>query len=462
MLVIPIFLTGCKKAEVVEDEHYKRGLSQLERYEYSLALQSFKTSINTNPSNTDSYLKSSEILQRKGDQDGALSILENGKDFVADKSQVFSALGDIYLKKRDYQNAEENYKKAVNNGAGVDEKANLAKVLVITGKHDEAQNILSQHLSQDDEHKSRLGFLLASLQAQDFDKAINTIDSLGLKLDAHYNLQQLKAELITARDSDENKIEDLMRISFVIIDSKEYPFALHLLESVIAENEYYHGGQLYSGFVNLKLEEYDKAKQFFLTANELKSSDINTHKFLAQTYLNLNEQKNSFDTYGTLTSLSPNDPEIRRDYANVLISENLLDKAVVQAQKLAELEPEPQNKLFLAQIYLDLGEFQKAYDLSRNVAESEEIETLSDTVRSQQLIIEGWSLYKIGEKSAGQEILEKSLKLSNINPYTYFYLGVIYMDTGKPVDAQTSLERAIDLDLKGEITDEAVKLLGNL
>ncbi|HEC65611.1 MAG TPA: hypothetical protein ENI23_09965 [bacterium] len=461
-LIAPILLAGCKKSGTPEDENYKAGVVHLETFEYSLAIQKFKDSINQNPSNTDSYIQAADILQRKGDLDEALLVLNNGIDFAEEAWKLLQKTGDIYMTKKDYVQAEDNYRKSLNRGGDWKSAVGLSKSLVLQQKYEDAESILRSHKTDDSEGRVRLGYLLAALQSKDFDLSLETITSLGTNLAEDELLNNLNNALTAAKESEENKIEDYMNIAFVIIGGGDFEFAFHLLEEVILENEYYHGGQLYSGYVYLKIEDYGKSKDFLLTALQLNSSDVDTLKFLAQTYLGLNEQKNAVDIYLSLLALSPNDTEIKRDYIEALITSDSMEKAKEQAAALVNLDPSIENRVLFAEILVELGDFDGAGKQLELAREVEEFESIAGALKAKHMILEGWTLYKKGEKALGLELLEDSLKLTSSSPLSYFYLGIIYKDTGKSVDAKTSLERAIDLDFDGDIASQATTILNSL
>ncbi len=455
LLTAAFFLSGCTQKSA-EDEAYKKGLSHLEKQEYSAALQEFKNSINTNHSNTDAYVKSAEILKKKADLDGAISVLQNGKDFASEPDLIYQGLGEVFLLKNDAIQAEENFKKAVEfdreNAVAAE---GLSKSLVLQNRYEEGEKILSDFNNNELDSKVRIKYLLAVLQSKDFDKAKETIDALKVNLEDYSQLKKLSTALDEAKTSEDNKIEDFMNISYVIIDGGDYAYALPLLQDVIAENEYYYGGQMYSGYVYLKLGQLDKSKEFLQKAVNLDSKNTDILKFLAQCYVEMNNQKEATDTYDTLVSLASTDGEIRKEYVEALLKFEIADKAKEQGLALVGIDPSINSRLLLTEILIDLEDFKGASDQIRLASDSEEYKTAEDSVKADVLSYKGWALYKTGEKSPGLELLEQSLRLVETNPETHLYLGKVSKETEEPVDAKKYFERSIDLDFSGKVSKEA-------
>ncbi len=449
-LIVPILLGGCKPTQAEVDNNYNNGVTYLEKNQYSSALQEFKTSINNNSSNTDSYIKAAEILGKKKQYDEAIAILENGRDVVAEPDLVYQALGEVFMLKKDYPNAELNFRESVNK-----DKTNwkaiegFATALLLQGKYDDASQVLENPAVNDNEGKERLKYLKALLIADDFDKS----------LDLFSQLDQSKAQYKTvydalkkAKETDGNKIEDLMSLSYAIINNGDYAYSVELLELVIKENEYYHGGQMYLGYVYLKLEDYTRAKDYLTKALELDSSDPTTLQFIALAYTKLNQEKDALDTYGSLVALESQNEQVRIDFINALISFKNFEKAVEQAKALADIKGSIENRLIYTKRLLEVQDYKTAIDQLNKAFESEEYKNSNDEVKSRVLTYKGWVTYKLGDKATGKEMVDESIRLSNSSADAYYYLGTIYLEMQDYQNAKTNLERAIDLDLEGNVS----------
>lgn len=460
--VSAFLIAGCKSKVSLEDDFYKSGLDHLEKQEYSVALHDFRNSINENPSNTDSYIKSAEVLKKKHDYDGAIEILENGKDFASEPQLIYQSLGELYSLKGDYIQAEASFRKSMgSNGSNAKSVEGLAGSLILQSKYEEAEKVLADFGGNKDE-LARIKYLLAILQAKELDIAKETIDSAGVNLDDYPELGKLNSAIEEAKASEDNKIEDLMNISYVAIDGGDSAYALPLLSEAIKENEYYYGAHMYSGYVYLKIGQFDKAKDFLLKAVSLDSKNKDVLKFLAECYVGLNAQKDAIDTYNSLVSLAPKDSEVRKSYIDALLKFDTKDKAKEQTVALIGIDASISNRILLTKISLKLEDFASANEQITLASGSEEYKTAKDDLKAEVLSYKGWILYEEGEKAAGLETLEQSLRLIETNPLTHLYLGIVLKETEEPVDAKTHLERAIDLDFSGEISNEARKELNSL
>ncbi|MBN1916023.1 tetratricopeptide repeat protein [Candidatus Dojkabacteria bacterium] len=457
------FIAGCKKKVAVEDQNYNKGVLHMEKQEYSAALLAFKNSINENPINTDSYIRSSDILRKKHNYEEAISILENGKDFVTEPDLVYQSLGELFLLKNDYIHAEENFRKSIGFDSG-NAKAveGLASSLVLQLKFDDGKKVLANYKTTDKDSLVRIKYLLAVLQAKDIREAKKTVDSINVNMKDYVQLGKLKLAIEEAEVSEDNKIEDLMNISFVVIDGGDYPYALPLLDEVVKENEYYYGGQMYAGYIHMKLGQYSEAKEFLQKALILDSENKDSLKFLAECYVELNDQKSAIDTYVILLSLSPSDSVVRRSYIEGLLRFGIEDIAKEQAGELVRIEPSIANRLYYFDILMLDEDYVNGAEQIRLASEGEEYKTAGDTTKADLLARKGWIQYKAGEKAAGLETLEQSLREVETNPLCHLYLGMVRKDMKEPVNAKIHLERAVDLDFKGEVSKIAREELNTL
>lgn len=85
----------------------------LKKGNISGALERLEKIIASNPNDTETLKKISDIFYKKGLSHHAIQNLEEAKSINPKEITIVKKLGEIYLKKEDYQNAKSNYEEAL-------------------------------------------------------------------------------------------------------------------------------------------------------------------------------------------------------------------------------------------------------------------------------------------------------------------------------------------------------------
>lgn len=120
------------------------------------------------------HMKLGSIYESKGEFELALREYGNAQAIDTKEPRVYFAMGNVYLKMKDYSNAEKEYLKSIELGPSPDFYNNLSFVYLERGEIDEAKKSVRQAMSMAEPEKGyiyldTLGVVL--MKAGEFDEA---------------------------------------------------------------------------------------------------------------------------------------------------------------------------------------------------------------------------------------------------------------------------------------------------
>lgn len=120
---------------------------------------------------------------------------------------------------------------------------------------------------------------------------------------------------------------------------------------------------LSSGIDLYMKKDYEGAAKAFQRSVNLSPNStlsVDTFKYLAQTYLKLNEIEKAIQTYKTAKSYHGDRDDLNTALGNLYFSENRFDEAVTQYKEAVSINPSANNHFSLGQGYLKTGKFNQA------------------------------------------------------------------------------------------------------
>jgi len=125
------------------------------------------------------------------------------------------------------------------------------------------------------------------------------------------------------------------------------------------------------------------------------------------------------------------------------------------AEQLGELPDDPKELALLGDRYFETGRFADAVQIYQKVLEKDpnDIDTYNDM---------GLALHYIKQSDAAIDILKKGAQIMPSYQRLWMSLGFIQMAVGKNDEARKSLEKAVELNPRNDVGEEARKLLDSL
>jgi tetratricopeptide (TPR) repeat protein len=444
-------------------DYIKEGDTYLSKKEYSKALEQYKLAINTDPTYAESYIKASDIYILKSNDSEALDLLQKGIPYVVNPDEIYSRIGIILFDQEDIQGAVDALEKsqAINPHNPKSAKNLIKAYIYFPEKKDKAITILSEldiSGSEDDLWKN---YYLALLSIPDTFKVIQYIDTLKFEgqTDIEVNIKSLQDTVHTIQANPDNKIKNNALFAYELIKAEFYPIALPLLDEIISENDEYYASYMYEGICYLQMKNYDKAVERLSKATVIAPTELQPWIFLAESYVLSNNQQLAIESYEQALALDKTQEQVQYDYAKTLVHFGLYTQAKLEYKKLIELKNtnEMKYKIELSLIDLDYGnEIEEGFQNAKEVVDNwDGFQTSEKSFRAEALDALGWAFDKKGEKDNALKYISEARDIDPSFALAYYHLGYIYVKIENFSEAQMNLERAIDLDLTGDVSAKA-------
>ena len=466
-----IYFSRQKSPENDSDQMFiEKAEEYLEEMQYSYALEQYKSAINADPTNTDTYIAAAKIYILKSNDNEALTLLQNGESVVVEPDKVFHMMGQIFFNNGELQKAITTYEKAYKkNKKNYENAIDLALAYTTNPeKIDEAKSILSKIDSTQGELYAKKHYYLALLSYEDIDSVIENIEKADSEAD-----EELKGILASFLDTAKkvkkdakNAVQNNTLIAFELLRAKMYNLAIPLLDTAISQNDEYYAAYMYRGICHMNTGDIDKAQEDLEKAVTIDPIEVEPWLFLAQVYTLQNNQKDAVESFEEALTIDSKNEQGRYDLALTLIHFGQYRQARLEYKKLLEMESTQDltYRIELAYIDLDqLDELTEGLETAKQALEHYEQQLTTDKESLAEVEdLLGWAHLINGQNDAALSTLEKAI---NTYPYlasTYFHLGMLYKEVDSRADAQTHFERAIDLDTEGDISIKAKNELDKL
>lgn len=441
------FLTGCTSKEnvVISENLVEEGLELYEERYYVDAVEKFVEALEKYPANYEAYVGLVDVFLEKGWFEEAEDLAEEALSRVntGQAASIYSMVGEGYYNVNEYEKAKEMYEKAVKaDGDNEEGRIGLAKTNIQLGDVNQARKALGSKGESDE------FLLLASyLTLDDWEE--------GVKKARDIKDENLRKTLEEIYDIDD---EDVLYKNTSL--SKEYinaglPFlAIELLNKQSEEIEQYPDAQYFLGKAYLDYGEYDKALEKLSSAISLEMDDDDLYLNLARAYLFSENIEKSVENYEVIL------PYFIEEYIGVLLDNDMEEKAEDVLKELLEEEDKFELNILLSSVFYQQDELEK---MSEVLAKLEEETDLSqsetrDLVRYRLLYL----VENIDDVDEVETLVERYSVFDRLNPELYLFKGKLFIHEDKNLEAQEALERAIELDLEGDVTSEATELLASM
>ncbi|OQX50967.1 hypothetical protein B5M47_02530 [candidate division CPR3 bacterium 4484_211] len=422
--------------------------SALNAKEYSKAVSLYKLTLDYNPNLLPAYQKMAEIYLLKNKYSEAENILLKGLCYLkdpAEKAHLNLNLGKVAMAAHNYSAAAIYFSQADLNLA--ENKLFLAKAYLKEGEISKAKEILEEFPQTDDKpaciyYYKALASILTNLNSSlsfiflSHEKSIEQSDSA-----CSTTSTRLKNNIEEAL-SRNNELDKKTFAAYALLQ-EDYPnLATKILKEVTLENPEYRDAQALLGAAFLSLQDYENAKTPLKKSVEIDPNYAYGHYLLGQLYSQTNNNESAQQEFQAALNLAPDKLSYYDAYLEFLEKqkaypdmENTLKQLTAREELSAAQRKSYEIKLIY--LYLDhLSNAQKGLDLAQKYQDSE---------------VYAWALYKNKQSNNALEIIQTLLEKSP-TAWLYYHQGVILKSLGRTTAAQESFQRAVDLDLDGQIT----------
>jgi tetratricopeptide (TPR) repeat protein len=399
-----------KKVLTVSPEPNPQVLNQLARMyadlkQYDTAAGYYKWMIDLDPRDGFGYFGLGTLLETRGDTTAAAEQYQLALALSPDLGDARERLGDIYLARKEFNQAIELYTEAVQKDS-LDSASLLALASAYEDKGDTAKAETAFRFAKRRFSKEPQPLLDSGnfyMNRQKFNAALGEFDQVVRMAPQNFWGWLFSGVALVHMDSLEKALPRLQRALTLIPDDPM--------------------GNFYMGSALSQMKKPDEAVPYLKNALRIRPNWISALNALAGAYESMKEYARADTLFNQALKAEPDNALVLNNWSYSLSERNQrLDEALLMAQKA--LEKEPENGAYL------------------------------DTM--------GWIHFKMGDFEKARDFIERALKTRAGSVDILDHLGDVYAKLGKPTMAREYWKKALDLDpqnagIKGKLDPAAVE-----
>jgi tetratricopeptide (TPR) repeat protein len=410
----------------------------------SCAIPAFEASLKLEDQNWEAHYNLALAFLRRGDRAQAIHALQKAIQQKPDSVSSHFALGSVFEDEKRLENAEEQFRSALNIDPHFSPGAiKLSEVLISEGKPHAAVACLEDAVEQsppDQAEPLRAALGVAYAANAEMEKALTTLKDLVADqpdpADAHFNLG-----LVYARPGSRNEEAAVA----------EFREALRLDPSM-------DPARIALGRVLISLQKYSEAAPAILEYTRHRPKDAQGFYVLGQTYQGLKQSEPAVKALEHAAALDPRDAAIRFDLGMLLANSGQTDQAILQLKAAERINPadiETHNELAL---FLDKKGDKEGSRVERAklVALKSDSDKETAIARLNEKASEDLSA---GNTKAAAESYGKAVQRSPRDPKLRYNLSLALDRMGDFASERKELKRAVELDPNLAVAQNQLGLL---
>lgn len=448
ILFLVIFVVGCTNSPK-DINHFELGQSYLESYEYDEALTEFQAGIVSDPLEERYYLSIAEIYSKKGDEDKSIEILKKG--FTTNASNMIAnSLGQIYLTRGDFEESMKWFETTLLKDP-TDKDALKGKTKLLSLNKDiVGLKALLDNLDNTNVD-SELLIMKGILSLDDTKEASRLIVQSNTVDDSNTDLAVELRMALTAYENSQT-VHNLSEIIYILLNYRWYEIAQIPVSKVLNDNQFYETAYVYQGLINLHTSQYDQALENFVKVRELNPDNLDSYIFQAQVQSLRNQEGNTIAIIEELFAredlkLTPSQfSTIQQIYYDLGKLEKIEELYINFSDKI---EIPPSETINYLEVLIKLEKFNQVDLITKDLLNEEGL-TSAESAKLKS--IEAITSYNLDRKQEGVNKIAEAENIDNTIAIIHYYKGLILKDMGKISEAESAFERAIELDLQGNVT----------
>ncbi len=470
VILSSVFLASCGGPSDEDKKEAQNLIDQaqesVEDYEFADAMKSYDKARNIDSGNHEIYTGLSEVYVMKNRTEDAKEVLESGKSSARYKSEILEQLGMIYLEEGEIDDALSNLEDAVkDDGENWSAQYYLAVAHVNDGSPASAREQLD--IPEDDGDlyvKSQL--LKAVLQGSDTAAAEEELEGLDPEdslLSSKVEFYQEVLQKIDGLGDDEktDKYVDVLLASGALNAGFE-DIVIESLSGYTEDDEVYWELYLNLGAAYSENGDTEKAQEYLTTSESLNPAQHYAAWYLARMQKDQNNITEMQENYERAISLATKEDkiEIRNEYAEILIDEENYLKAEEQYQKLIKEDGDhaSRHSVRWAEALVNREQYSDAIEVLDGLDQADMGDEILADLNWLHAVVE----FNSGDRNKAKDWIDAAIELNGNKAEYHLLLGQTLFENGEDEDAEEALERAIDLDLEGDVSGEAMKVLDRI
>lgn len=472
--LVVLYLSGVifpKQDESGFNEKITSANLMYEKKEYANALKTYQEAVELYPNRSESYAGMVKVLIDKNLVQKASEIADIYMSKVGEGNQSPELAEIYYLIGRKYEidssvdNAQKYYLLADKHDPLQSQYRNsIAHTYLLKGDINNAINYLDVSVGANNQYFDAV-LMRTFTYLTDTTKSTEEI----AKLDSYDLANYPSAEVVKSYKDALNSISKvsgdfLYRDTYIareLLNSGYHKLALRVLEGNIEKMGEYWDGLYFLGRAFFEDGNYDKAIETINSAILISPQAPECYVVLARSYAQKNDMAKAQENYDKAVKYSKTTvkTDILKEYYNYSILKDQSAKAISVLNTMESIQDSVWLRLAYCRTYLLNKDFDK---MKIHLDKLTENDKLSTDEKTEYLELMAKYYLEKGDSATAKISIDELGKLDQLNP-TYKYLfGYYYFQINVKDMAKTELERAIDLDLNGDITEKAKTLLAKI
>lgn len=466
-----LMLSGCEPSKEAISEAktlIKDAQAHTKNSEYAAAMKKYEKAVALDATNKDAYLGIAEIYIVKNRNAEAQKVLEEGLSKASKKAQICEKLGELAIAEGEKDDAIKYFEKALSENSDMYKSAYLLGLTYVDkGKFEKARDILD--VSKDGGEWYARSRLLSAVTYWEKTNAARELlseitDDKGFD-DSVMTLIETYGEDIDRLDALEKDAENVYRdviLAHGALNAGYSSVVVDKLAGYVDDEGEYWDLLFYLGRAYAMEGETKKAQEYLEDAVNLNPADPFGPWYLARVYAKLGMENETQKMYERAISLALSDDKIslRKEYVEVLLERK--QYVTFEEQNAILMQEDAKNSMVYHLHIIGSILDRKRYDDAQVSLDKISYAELSGDKKAEYAWLQSRILFAQGERDEALDWAKNAVELSDLVPDYHLLVGQLYYETGDEEKAKASLERAIDLDLIGNVSAEAMKVLDRI
>ena len=462
ILLSSFLLSGCTVSEEKINE-YERIVSDadllIKGKEYSVAINKLNSATEIIPSRVDAFERIVNIFILKNKPEEAIKVIEEsgGQLSQEDKGKLYTLVGDAYYNLKEFDKAITNYQLALGmSDKNMNASLGCAKAYLQNGQIEKAKDLLNISYDGDMllESQLLLSYVKALSDTKKAEEIIKNVQPSDKWRDIYTKWDNVLNNL------NEDDLFNSAKLGKEYVD-EGYPYlAIALLEPKLTKMGEYADGMYILGKAYYEYGDFSKSIDILQDISTL--GDLNQYIYwiLARDYYQLNDINNSIAYYDSaiLYAASKAESEMYKEYLDILIKENLTEKALEIMRSAEKIFTETWVPLYYVNIYSLRDDSKKFTYYIDKIS----YDDLDDEEKADFIYFKADYLIRKSQLDEAQKVLDVFLELNKFNPRYNLLVAQFSMKNNDFEKAKEYAKKAIEYDLSGIVSKEAQTLLAQI
>ena len=427
--------------------------------EYSVAVDKLNNATEIIPSKVDAFERIVNVFILKNKPEEAVKVIEEsgGQLSQEDKGKLYTLVGDAYYNLKEFDKALTNYQLALGmSSKDVNASLGCAKSYLQNGQVEKAKDLLN--ISYDGDMLLESQIILSYVQAISDTKKAEEIIKDVQPSDKWREVYTEWNNVLNGLNDDD--LFNSAKLGKKYVD-EEYPYlAIVLLEPKLSKMGEYADGMYILGKAYYEYGDYNKSIDILQDISTL--GDLNQYIYwiLARDYYQLNDINNSIAYYDSAISYAASKAESKmyKEYLDILIKENLTEKALEVMRSAEKIFTETWIPLYYVNIYSLRDDSEKFTYYINKIS----YEDLDDSEKADFLYFKASYLIKKSKLDEAQKTLDTFWELDKYDPRYNLLVAQISVKNNDLEKTKEYAKKAIEYDLSGVVSKEAQTLLAQI